>query len=168
MIPKLRPEWVILTDRRQEFLCLSEATPWVSHWDVDAGRSRKCAGARCWLCHCGVPKVLRVIILVIDDQGRERLLELRERHRPLWESSSLVGARLHARKEGLAKNSPVVIARAGREEIAPRDISRLIECLGLPPALIATVDLPECLSQIPLQELKEQKTAARNHDDGQF
>jgi len=85
--------------------------------------------------------VLRFVVMAIDDRGKEVLVELRERHRDLAERlDDLIkngqGHRLVGRKEGPARNSPVCLVLAGPVEVFRREITRLVESLGLP-ALLA-------------------------------
>ena len=73
----------------------------------------------------------------IDEHGREWLVELRERHRDIAEKlDELIrngqGHRLVGRKEGPARNSPVCLVLAGPVEVFRREITRLVERLGLP------------------------------------
>lgn len=139
-----KPEWVVVTQRRQELVVLSEPTPWVSHWDTAKGRSRRCGGKNCQLCQFGMPKQIRYVLLCVDSHCQERLLELRERHadyldRLIAEHGSTVGLRVAVLRDGTAKNSPVSFRFLARESVVSRDIKLLVERFGLPPLLIEAI-----------------------------
>jgi hypothetical protein len=152
------PTFIKLTDRRQELLVVSPVEAWISHWDNNLHRSRRCAGATCALCHVGVPRKIRFIVMVIDGAGHEKLLELRERHRALCESLNAViesgfGARIVARKEGKAVNSPLDVRFLEKQEAYIREIRKLVDCFGLAPksdrlleGIAAQIDQPEDLN----------------------
>lgn len=139
-----KPEWVKVTQRRQELVVLSEPTPWVSHWDTAKMRSRRCGGKECMLCQLGMPKQIRYILLCVDSHCAERLLELRERHadyldRLIAEHGSMVGLRVSVLRDGTAKNSPVSFRFLARESVVSRDIKLLVERFGLPPLLVEAI-----------------------------
>ena len=150
--PRISPSWFKASDRKQEVLVISELTHWISHWDADTHRSVRCGGRLCMACHYGAPKQLRVVVLLVDGAGKECLLELRERHREVFDSyPSVAGLRLTVRKEGTAKNSPVTVKVVGQTLVAVRDISRLVETLGCRPVLLAEGDA----EQLRLTQLDE-------------
>ena len=139
-----KPEWVQVTQRRQELVVLSEPTPWTSHWDTVKMRSRRCGGKACHLCAMGMPKQVRYILLCVDHHCNERLLELRERHadyldRLIAEHGSTIGLRVAVLRDGAAKNSPVSFRFLCRESVIPRDIKLLVERFGLPPLLLEAI-----------------------------
>lgn len=139
-----KPEWVQVTQRRQELVILSEPTPWVSHWDTAKARSRRCGGKNCQLCQFGMPKQVRYILLCVDTHCAERLLELRERHadyleRLISEHGSTIGLRVSVLRDGPAKNSPVSFRFLCRESVVSRDIKLLVERFGLPPLLVEAI-----------------------------
>ena len=141
-----RPEWIQATQRRQEIVLLSEATHWVSHWDTAKGQSRRCGGELCQLCQIGSPKVLRYVLLCVDSHGRERLLELRERHADYLDQlknnhGSLAGLRCVVSKDGAAKNSPVSFRFLTVESVIRRDITLLVASFGLSPLLVGGPDV---------------------------
>lgn len=146
-IPKIGATWLKVTERRQELKLISEPTPWVSHWDVSEGKSRQCGGPDCYLCALGVPKQLRVVVLGLDSRSNEKLVELRERHRWMFDQyPSLVGLVIGIRKAGAARNSPVEVDCRDFEAANARDISRLVQSFGLPAIRIgkeAEVQQPE-------------------------
>lgn len=135
--PPLKVGWLQVTDRSQEVLCVSRASEWVSHWDPELRRSIRCGGRSCYPCSLGVQRQLRVVVMVVTATGEDKLLELRERHRERFDAyETMVGLRLRVRKAGTAKNSPVDIAVRSQDLAVERDISRLVEQLGLPPILV--------------------------------
>lgn len=141
--PPVKPEWLKVTERWQELLVVSEPTPWVSHWDPTANRSRKCAGPECYLCSLGCQKQLRVVVIAIDNRNRDKIVELRERHREMLEGfGSLVGLRIRVRKSGTARNSPVDVEGLEHAAAIERDISRLVDSLGLPAINVADIERP--------------------------
>lgn len=139
------PRFVELTERRQEFVVCSKVEWWVSHWDVERRRSRRCGGVGCALCAIGSPKVVRFVVLAIDNRGHEVLLELRERHRAIAERleasvSNGSGVRVVARKDGSAKNAPVNYVVLGEEEVFRREIGLLVASFGLPALMGPNLD----------------------------
>lgn len=161
-IPSVLPTWVVATDRRQELLIISEPTHWVSHWDVQLRRSRRCGGRECYLCSVGAQKQLRVVVMAIDSAGREKLLELRERHRELLDGiGSFVGARVSIKREGQAKNSPITVKYLEHSAAHERDISRLVESFGLEPILVMATEPTEFL----ISPSKESDSSAQRHEE---
>ena len=142
---KSGPRFIELTERRQEFVVCSKVEWWVSHWDVERRRSRRCGGVACALCAIGSPKVTRFVVLAVDGRGAEVLLEFRERHRKLVERleasvSNGAGVRIVGRKDGGARNSPVDYQLLGEEPCFRREIALLVESFGLA-ALIGPLDV---------------------------
>lgn len=134
----VRPEWVRWTGHWQEFLVISEIESWVSHWDARIGKSRRCGGPGCALCHMGYQKQLRVVVMTIDKSGRDTLIELRERHRTYLDGvESVVGLKVRMKKMGAARNSRIELDIIGSQEVATRDIKRLVLCLGEEPLFAA-------------------------------
>lgn len=136
MIPKALPDWIHWHDRYQALTCISEPTPLMTHWDVEAQKSRRCGGKDCYLCAIGVQRQLRVYVLALNKENAEVLFELRERHRDVFDGfGSLVGLQVKGRKVGSAKNSPVEIVCGEFVYAVRRDIRRLVDSFGLPPIL---------------------------------
>jgi hypothetical protein len=130
--------WFSAAERKTELMVISQPTHWISHWDVQLRRSRKCGGRECYCCAQGYQQVLRVVVMCVDPGGRDVLLELRERHREIFDRyDSLVGLRLSVRKLGSAKNSPVEIRPLDFAAAVERDITRLVDTLGLPPLRVS-------------------------------
>lgn len=129
------------TPRRAEFLVISEIVTWISHWDVEIRQPRRCGGRHCYLCSVGAQKIPRMVVLALDSNNNEWLVDLRERHEitllKMQEGGmGAVGSRICIRKEGLHSNSPVSITFLAKEYAHGRDISRLVETIGLPPLLL--------------------------------
>jgi len=130
----IKPKWLKPGPRWVEVLVISELTPWVSHWDARAGKSRRCGQAGCALCAQGYQKQLRVVLMGLDASQRDVLVELRERHRSMLDGfESVVGLVVRIRKAGSARNSPVEMEVKDRRNAAERDISRLVDCFGMEP-----------------------------------
>lgn len=140
-IPRTAVRWLKVTERSQEVIVISEPAFWLSHWDPVKTRSVRCGGRACYPCSIGVQKQLRVVVLVVDPQGKDALLELRERHREkLDKYERMVGVRMKVWKAGQAKNSPVEVKVTGEQYAHERDISRLVEQLGEAPILLGTLE----------------------------
>lgn len=135
--------WLDVSDRRQMVVCLSDAEPWVSHWDSFLRRSVRCGGSLCALCALGLPKVFRYVCLVQTREGGERLFEFRARHvdeveAQRTEKGGLVGTQMVVYKNGVAKNSPVELVWRGKTSVVPRSIVNLVASLGLPPRFVGS------------------------------
>lgn len=131
------PRFIEIGERRQEFVICSKVEWWVSHWDPERRRSRRCGGVACALCAIGAPKVTRFVAMGVDGRGNEVLLEFRERHRQIVERIDATvtngdGVRIVARKDGAAKNSPVNYQILGAEPCFRREINLLVQSFGLP------------------------------------
>lgn len=136
--PQVKPVWFSATEKRTELLIISQAHHWISHWDPARHRSVRCGGSRCLACSYGAQKQLRVVVMAVDQYGKEFLLELRERHRERVDKyPTTLGLRIRIRKTGSAKNSPVEIVVIEESHAIERDISKLVDCLGERPVLVA-------------------------------
>lgn len=136
----IRPYWPKVTGRKQELLVISEPTPWISHWEVQLKRARRCGGPGCLLCAMGQQKQLRVVLMCADNFGRDALLELRERHRECLDRfEATVGLKIRLWRAGKAQNSPVMLEVTGEGSAVARDIKALVDSFGLPP-LMGDVD----------------------------
>ena len=103
----------------------------------------------------GLPRQLRYVCLVVDSNGQRALVEFRERHWPIIEvmrnaGGGEVGTVCVMHKTGEANNSPVEIRVTGKEKVISQDISRLVECLGLPAKHVnlETVENQDVLDEI--------------------
>lgn len=133
----VQPRWLRPGPRWNEVLIISELHHWVSHWDNAIGRSRRCGGPGCKLCAIGYQKQLRVVVMGLDASQRDVLMELRERHRSMFDGfESVVGLVVRIRKTGTARNSPVELDVRDRRNAAERDISRLVLSLGEEPQFL--------------------------------
>jgi len=133
--------WLVASQKKQRVVIISRIRFWTSHWDVTAGKSRRCAGDACQLCAAGLPQQIRYVCLVVDQLGSQRLLEFRERHYAVLETMRCqprgeLGTVIVIQKSGEAKNSPVEIKAVGQEQVIEQEISRLVESLGLPPKFL--------------------------------
>lgn len=122
------------------YLVRSPLDWWHSHWDQTEQRTRQCAGPNCALCAEGQPPTLRFILRVDDPKGAPKLLELRERHRPLLElmnehPQGQVGALISIRKSGFNRNAKVEAEYQGHKATTPISVAKLVLTLGLPPVL---------------------------------
>ena len=157
---KVTPRFVELTERRAEFVVCSRVEWWVSHWDTERRRSRRCGGLACALCAIGSPKVIRFVVMAVDDRGRECLIEFRERHRQLVERLEATiangsGVRVVGRKEGGAKNSPCNWVILGEEDCFRREIACLVATFGLPALEGPGLDEPEGMNVEQLEPSSE-------------
>lgn len=131
--PRSSLRWFRVSDVPAVLECLSDCYAWQSHWDVDAGRTRKCAGVDCLMCAEGSEVVNRYVFIVRCEMGIAWLLELRDGQRRAVEqaniSGSCSGARFQVRREGRAITA-VFFGRSDSPEM--RSIEALGETLGLP------------------------------------
>lgn len=149
--------WIVPGRTKQVLTIASVPEWWISHWDVGAGQSRRCAGPHCLLCSRGYPQVLRFVFAVVNGQGKHRYLELRERHRDDVQrinQRGSVGAVVRVDKPGQATNSPVRIrVLEGMVPMTEIDISALVLKLGLPPLLVGmAADVRQFESEAPETE----------------
>lgn len=133
-----KPKWFMATQQGRELVCLSDAHFWLSHWDSDVGRSRRCGGSDCVLCAAGLRPVYRFVFLVEDRTHRDWWLELREAHRAAIESancpsSGCCGAVFYVSRRGPGKRGRVVVDHIGIEPKQEIDCSVFVSSLGLPP-----------------------------------
>lgn len=147
--PSQAPYWPTIDGRRREYLIISEPEHWVSHWEPALRRSRRCGGPTCYQCSVGIKKQLRVVIMCVDSIGRDALIELRERHREIFDSyETTVGLRIELRRSGTAKNSPVDMKVLSRGDAIERNIAALVRSFGLAPL------------EVPLTSAQEQQGEA--------
>lgn len=141
--PKTRTGFLVVNHKPQELVVLSQVEWWITHWDVQERKSRKCGGDRCLLCSLGFPQVLRVVLMVLTPDNTHKLFELRERHRSIWEHmiamGGPVGCTIRVKKEGMAKNSALFVHVVQRDlmRVAEASISNLVGSLGLPAQYVA-------------------------------
>lgn len=141
------PKFIVLPPNSHAIVTvLSELHWWPSHWDEAAAKTRRCAGPDCVLCSSGSPAKLR-FVLGVELQGERRLLELRDRHRPVLElldthPEGFPGAKLRIQKLGPGRNSPVDVEYKSRTACPlVWDIGPLIPHLGLPALTSAKPEL---------------------------
>lgn len=161
--PKVGPQWLKPGERKVELLLCSDITYWVSHWDPQSRRSVRCGASACYFCQQGAQKIVRGVVLGVDNQGRERFFEVRQRHEDVFESySTTVGLRISIIKTGRAVNSPVNV-KVLREEMAyARDITRLVECLGSPAVLLGEMEVTYPARRIDEERLDDESGYERS------
>ena len=130
------------TERRKEFVALSDIEFWIGHWDPSINRTRRCGGSICAMCCHGYTKKLSMVCLARDDAGTEYWIEFRERHRACIDQGtsgkgSFAGSRFVVKREGGAKNSPVAINFLNKELVDVREIKNFVEKLGSDPILVS-------------------------------
>ena len=129
--------WFCPAPERDELVIVSDFAFWISHWDRDFGRSRRCGGENCVLCCSGSPKVLRFVFEVVDESSRHFWFELRERHRNVISAMNdsrlgCAGSVIVVRRDGKGKTAPVDVRFVSRRDVVATDISRFVASLGLP------------------------------------
>ncbi len=136
--PPVGAKWLKPGPHWATVLVISEPATWVSHWDARIFKSVRCGGPGCSMCATGYQKQLRVVMMGIDISGRDRLFEVRERHRQLFDQyESTVGMELRIKKKGTANNSPVEVEVLGFRQAVERNILRLVESFGEEPRYVA-------------------------------
>jgi hypothetical protein len=140
--PRESVRWYRAAERPSDVVAVSDCYEWASHWDVDAGRTRRCGGAECVLCADGSPVVRRYVFFVRCSMGIVWALELRDGQRRAIEAAnrdgSCLGALFRLRLEGRALDC----AYMGKDTVTiERPIDAFGESLGLP-AIRAAVNCP--------------------------
>lgn len=129
-IPKVGVGWYHAQTEVDVVVCLSTVEHWISHFDPGIGRSVRCGGDSCGYCLKGWTQQLRVVVGVQSPRQGKVLLELRERHRGVFEVLE-VGSKIRIVKLGSAKNAPVQVDLAGKKEVEEWSICNLVGNLGL-------------------------------------
>lgn len=113
-----------------------------THYDLQAGSNRLCAGQDCWLCHEGCRSVERTVIRVSDEMEIHYLLMCYSRVMPVLrqvQELHSVGrtAVLSVRRSGASRNSPIDL-RIHSVCQAPSlwAVDRLISACFLPPLFV--------------------------------
>lgn len=129
-----------------------------THWDTQAGRSRRCGGDDCLLCRSENRPLVRFYSCVELVGGELRLLELRKRHSETVHLLQLQhvegqGHELEVWKTGPARNSPVRVEVLGTWDVEPVNLDSFMDFVCLP----ALLKKPNTLRQTtpPLQERRE-------------
>lgn len=120
-----------------EVTVLSPLTFHHIHFVPGESRSRKCGFAGCLHCRRGIPVQTRFLLAIQFDDGRTKLFELSERHRPTLElmgegPNGQIGARLRIWKKWDAVNAPIVVEVLGFRQVVPMEIDRLVASMSLP------------------------------------
>lgn len=130
--PRVGTPWYHPQQELDVVICLTQVEHWVSHYSPEQGRSVRCSGDNCPLCAKGWGQQLRVVIGVQSAKQGRCLMELRERHRQVFEGLE-IGRKIRVCKTGSAKNSPVECALMGLIEAEEWSIAPLVAHLGLNP-----------------------------------
>lgn len=128
-IPKVGTAWYHAQTEVDAVVVVSQVEYWLSHFTPSLGRSIRCGGDDCAICKSGWAPQLRVVIGVESVRQGRVLLELRERHRPIFEVLE-VGTKIRIWKTGSAKNAPVEVVIAGRKDVEEWSIRNLVASLG--------------------------------------
>jgi hypothetical protein len=127
------PRFLEIGTRWEELTVISQVHRLITHWEPREFRSRLCGGAMCGVCRTGRQKLARYYMMLLDGQGRDKLLEVRARQMEVLDPyDTTVGLVVRIRKEGTAGNSPVSVAVVGERQVVERDISRLVARFCLP------------------------------------
>ncbi len=108
-----------------------------THWDTQAGRSRRCGGEDCLLCRTENRPVHRYYNCVELASGELRLLEFRKRHSETVHLLQLQhvegqGHELEVWKAGPARNSPVCVEVLGTWDVEPVNLDSFMDFVCLP------------------------------------
>ena len=133
--------WVRAVHQTEYFVVRSRVSWFFGHWSARHRRSIRCGGDICAICAGGTEPRPFVYVGVYSASKIPLILELNRRHRSLAEDLNAepaggVGVQLAIRKDGLAKNAPIVIVRTGYEEVAEQSIDAFVATLGAPAALV--------------------------------
>ena len=144
--------WVRATRQTEYYLVRTRVTWFLGHWSAKHRCSIRCGGDICAICASGTEARPFLYVGVWSESKIPLILELNRRHRSLAEQLNEepgggVGCQLAIRKDGLAKNSPVVIVITGLEECVEESVEAFVATLGraaaLVPASVPDVALPD-------------------------
>lgn len=144
-------------------------TWFLGHWSAKHRRSIRCGGDICALCAGGGEPRPFIYVGVFSASKIPLVLELNRRQRPLAESlnaeaSGGVGCQLAIRKDGEAKNAPIVMVHTGYEDVDEEDIEAFVATLGAPASLVpATVADDQLLSPSKTPEEPSSSTGAMSN-----
>lgn len=162
------PRFPKLSMQPLEVVFVSDAVPWVMHFDNIARRSRRCGGIRCAMCAMGSPREEVHVALGHDSQGQQWLIEFRSRHQPVLirmreQRGTVCGWFCKIAKCGHAKNSPVDISILSWERVNEHNISSLVASLGLPALLLGNPN--ENIVEPASQHREESTFTASTHPE---
>lgn len=133
--------WVRATHVTEYYLVRTRVTWFLGHWSGKHRRSIRCGGDICALCAGGGEPRPFLYVGVFTASKIPLVLEFNRRQRALAdelhaEPSGGVGVQLAIRKDGLAKNAPIVMVRVGYSDCEEEDIQAFVATLGAPAALV--------------------------------
>ena len=133
--------WVRATHVTEYYVVRTKVTWFLGHWSARHRRSIRCGGDICALCAGGGEPRPFLYVGVFSASKIPLVLELNRRQRPLAEALNVelsggVGCQLAIRKDGQAKNAPIVMVQTGYEECDEEDIQAFVATIGLPAALV--------------------------------
>lgn len=137
--------WVRASHQTEYYVVRTRVTWFLGHWSAKHRRSIRCGADICALCAAGGEPRPFLYVGVFSSSKIPLVLELNRRQRPLAEflndePSGGVGCQLAIRKDGEAKNAPIVMVHTGYEEVDEENIEAFVATLGAPAALVpATV-----------------------------
>ena len=133
--------WVRAHHQTEYYVVRTRVTWFLGHWSARHRRSIRCGGDICALCAGGTEPRPFLYVGVFSASKIPLVLELNRRQRPLAEllnnePSGGVGCQLAIRKDGEAKNAPIVMVHTGYEEVDEENIEAFVATLGAPAALV--------------------------------
>lgn len=152
--------WVRAHHQTEYYVVRTRVTWFLGHWSAKHRRSIRCGGDICAICAAGSEARPFLYVGVFSASKIPLVLELNRRQRPLAEElnaepSGGVGVQLAIRKDGEARNAPIVMIRTGYEEVDEEDIDAFVATLGAAAALVPAA-VPDSLL------LPSQKSAERS------
>lgn len=137
--------WVRAHHQTEYYVVRTRVTWFLGHWSAKHRRSIRCGGDICAICAGGSSPRPFLYVGVWSASKIPLVLELNRRQRPLAEAlnnepSGGVGCQLAIRKDGEAKNAPIVMVHTGYEDVDEENIDAFVATLGAPASLVpATV-----------------------------
>lgn len=127
--------WLKASEHPQLVTVCSRVAWFMGHWSAHRRCSVRCLGELCPVCASGDPARPFTYVAVRDEAQEIRFLEISARCRRIAEElegsdRGGVGAVLMVRKEGKARNSPIVMAFSGEEEVPEFDPWPFVNTLG--------------------------------------
>ncbi len=158
--------WVRASHQTEYYVVRTRVTWFLGHWSAKHRRSIRCGGDICALCAGGGEPRPFLYIGVFSVSKIPLVLELNRRQRSLAESlneepAGGVGVQLAIRKDGSARNAPIVMVRTGYEECDEENIEAFVATLGAPAALVpAAVPDEQLLSPLKSAKPSDSRTRA--------
>lgn len=161
--------WVRATHQTEYYVVRTRVTWFFGHWSSKHRRSIRCGGDICALCAGGGKARPFLYVGVFSASKIPLVLEFNRRQRSLAdelyaEPAGGVGVQLAIRKDGLAKNAPIVMVRTGFEDVDEEDINAFVATLGASAALVpATVADDQLLSPLKSPEEPSSRSGAMSN-----